>query len=175
MKGKVRNIVHTLGTKEEPLFLAKDVAEWIDYSKNSQGKYNVNSMLSTVDEEEKLVLKVLIPGDTQKRNATLLTEDGLYEVLMQSRKQNINDRLYVNSREVAEMTGKIHSHLLRDIKNYKATLDNANVEMKPELASTNFFVPATYQDNLNRTKPCYLLTKKGCDMVANKMSGEKGI
>lgn len=173
------------------MFLAKDVAEWIDYSKNSQGKYNVNSMLSTVDEEEKLVLKVLIPGDTQKRNATLLTEDGLYEVLMQSRKpiakqifggikmnnlvvQNINDRLYVDSREVVEMTGKIHSHLLRDIKNYKATLDNANVEMKPELASTNFFIPATYQDNLNRTKPCYLLTRKGCDMVANKMTGDKG-
>lgn len=25
------------------------------------------------------------------------------------------------------------------------------------------------------TRPCYLLTKKGCDMVANKMIGDKGI
>lgn len=175
MKGKVRNIVHTLGTKEEPLFLAKDVAEWIDYSKNSQGKYNVNSMLSTVDEEEKLVLKVLIPGDTQKRNATLLTEDGLYEVLMQSRKQNINDRLYVNSREVAEMIGKDHDKLLRDIRKYKETLDNNNFEHSPTLASPNFFVPASYKDANNQDRPCYLLTRKGCDMVANKMTGDKGI
>ena len=46
------------GTFEEPLFLAKDVAEWIDYSKNSQGKYNVTAMISTVNENEKLVLKI---------------------------------------------------------------------------------------------------------------------
>ena len=74
------------GTFEEPLFLAKDVAEWIDYSKNSQGKYNVTAMISTVNENEKLVLKILIPGDIQKRNVIMLTEDGLYEVLMQSQK-----------------------------------------------------------------------------------------
>lgn len=42
----------SLGTPEQPLFLAKDVAEWIDYS-NSNGKYKVSQMLSKVDEEEK--------------------------------------------------------------------------------------------------------------------------
>ncbi|MCX8167304.1 MAG: Rha family transcriptional regulator, partial [Candidatus Micrarchaeota archaeon] len=26
-----------------------------------------------------------------------------------------------------------------------------------------------------KERPCYLLTKKGCDMVANKMTGEKGV
>ncbi|MDY3206708.1 BRO family protein [Clostridium baratii] len=48
------------GTKEEILFLAKDVAEWIEHSKP-------NEMIARVDEEEKLVLKVLIPGDIQKK------------------------------------------------------------------------------------------------------------
>lgn len=33
------------GDFENPLFLAKDVAEWIDYSKNSNGAYNISSML----------------------------------------------------------------------------------------------------------------------------------
>ena len=37
------------GTVENPLFLAKDVAEWIDYSKTSQGYYNVSKMLMTID------------------------------------------------------------------------------------------------------------------------------
>lgn len=38
------------GSFENLLFLAKDVAEWIDYSK-SNGKYKVSQMVSTVDEE----------------------------------------------------------------------------------------------------------------------------
>lgn len=73
------------GTIEEPLFLAKDVAEFIDYSK-SNGKYKVSQMASTVDDDEKLVSTIKTPGDNQYRQQTLLTEDGLYEVLFQSRK-----------------------------------------------------------------------------------------
>lgn len=63
------------GTKENPLFLAKDVAEWIDNS-------NVTMMLKSVDEEE--VTKQSLGG--QQGICNFLTEDGLYEVLMQSRK-----------------------------------------------------------------------------------------
>lgn len=68
---------------ETPLFLAKDVAEWIDYSK-SNGKYKVSQMVKTVDEEEKGIYNVATLGGVQE--ATFLTEDGLYEVCMQSRK-----------------------------------------------------------------------------------------
>lgn len=41
------------GTVGEPLFLAKNVAEMIEYSKDSKGNYNVSVMLSKVDEDEK--------------------------------------------------------------------------------------------------------------------------
>lgn len=68
---------------ENPLFLAKDVAEWIDYSK-SNGKYKVSQMTRTVDESEKGIYNVDTPGGIQE--STFLTEDGLYEVCMQSRK-----------------------------------------------------------------------------------------
>ena len=74
------------GTFEEPLFLAKDVAEWIEYSKTSKGAYNISKMLTNIDDDEKLILQLVIPGDTQVRSHSFLTEDGLYEVLMQSRK-----------------------------------------------------------------------------------------
>lgn len=40
---------------------------------------------------------------------------------------------------------------------------------------SDFFIPHTYKDSTGRTLPCYFLTKKGCDMVANKMTGEKGV
>lgn len=74
------------GTKENPLFLAKDVAEWIDYSKDSKGNYNVSAMLSNVDEEEKTKIFMNLNNSKVGSNTWFLTENGLYEVLMQSRK-----------------------------------------------------------------------------------------
>ena len=65
------------GTAQEPLFLAKDIAEWIEHS-------NPAAMLNTVDDDEKGIRIVYTLGGDQKVN--VLTEDGLYEVLMQSRK-----------------------------------------------------------------------------------------
>ncbi|MHB9761460.1 phage antirepressor [Streptococcus suis] len=65
------------GTLEEPLFLAKDVADWIEHSKSSV-------MIDTVDDDEKLRETIFTSG--QNREMWFLTENGLYEVLMQSRK-----------------------------------------------------------------------------------------
>ncbi|AFA46947.1 BRO family protein [Acetobacterium woodii] len=60
-----------------PLFLAKDVAAWIEHNKPSE-------MLNKVDDEEKL--KAIISHSGQNREMWFLTEYGLYEVLMQSQK-----------------------------------------------------------------------------------------
>lgn len=62
---------------QECLFLAKDVAEWIEYSGRT------GQLLNTVDEDEKLMNTIYASG--QRRQMWFLTEDGLYEVLMQSR------------------------------------------------------------------------------------------
>ena len=67
------------GTAEEPLFLAKDVAEWIEYDTSS-----INKMLANVDDDEKVRKNVPTLGGMQE--SWCLTENGLYEVLMQSRK-----------------------------------------------------------------------------------------
>lgn len=65
------------GTFDEPLFLAKDAANWIEHN-------NVTLMLSLVEEDEKLTYALHNSG--QKRQMWFLTEDGMYEILMQSRK-----------------------------------------------------------------------------------------
>lgn len=66
------------GTIENPLFLAKDVADWIEHS-------NTRMMLKSVDEDEKLCVNnpYALKGQQEQ---WFLTEDGVYEVLMQSRK-----------------------------------------------------------------------------------------
>lgn len=67
------------------MFLAKDVAEWIDYSKTSEGFYQVSQMLANVDDDEKLTINIL-NSEGKAHNQSFLTENGLYEVLMLSRK-----------------------------------------------------------------------------------------
>ena len=67
------------GTIDKPLFLAADVAELIEYSTDKVGQ-----MLENVDDDEKLTDTIYRGG--QKREVWFLTENGLYELLMQSRK-----------------------------------------------------------------------------------------
>lgn len=69
--------INVYGSVYEPLFMAKDVATWIEHS-------DVSTMMRNLDNEEKVTNIVCTPGG--KQNAWFLTEDGLYEVLMQSRK-----------------------------------------------------------------------------------------
>lgn len=82
--------IRVFGTPEDPLFLARDVAEWIDYSKRPDGSYRMDKMLQSVDEDEKT--KIFYPANIMSgvlqanTEYWFLTEDGLYEVLMQSRK-----------------------------------------------------------------------------------------
>lgn len=76
----------------------------------------------------------------------------------------------INSREVAEMVGKRHSDLLRDIDGYISVI-SANAKLR----SLDFFIESTYLDKQNKQRPCYELTKQGCEFVANKLTGEKGI
>lgn len=78
----------------------------------------------------------------------------------------------IDSRSVAEAIGKQHAHLMRDIHNYVEIIEKST---ESNFGLSDFFVPSTYTDSTGRTLPCYLLTKKGCDMVANKMTGEKGV
>ena len=63
------------GTIENPLFLAKDVAEWLDMDIS-----NASKLVKNVDDDEKIITRY------NNTSATFFTEDGLYEVLMQSRK-----------------------------------------------------------------------------------------
>lgn len=78
--------------------------------------------------------------------------------------------LLTESRDVAERIGKRHADLLETIRKYVQHLENGDYR------SQDFFIESTYRVASNlKTYECYLLTRKGCDMVANKMTGEKGI
>ena len=85
--------VNVYGTREKPLFLAKDVAKWLGHS-------NPSKMISKIDDDEKMVIYAklslqnsdisdsYIPSESDSykaNNYLFLTEFGVYEVLMLSR------------------------------------------------------------------------------------------
>ena len=74
----------------------------------------------------------------------------------------------LTSMEVAEMVGKDHKNIMRDIRNYVAELGELKIE------PSEFFRESTYRSEQNKTLPCYDVTKKGCEFIANKLTGIKG-
>ena len=76
----------------------------------------------------------------------------------------------IDSRDVAEMVGKQHAHLCRDIDHYIEVMGQ-----NPKLDSDNFFIPQTYTAGTGKNYTRYDVTRKGCEMIANKLTGEKGM
>lgn len=79
-----------------------------------------------------------------------------------------NEQLTLDSREVAEMVGKPHNDLIKSIRNSAEYLAEGNFSL------SEFFIKSSYQDCTGRTLPCYLITRKGCEFIAHKMTGRKG-
>jgi len=76
--------------------------------------------------------------------------------------------LTLDSREVAEMVEKQHKNLLADIRKYEEFLTSSNI------SPLDFFIPSTYKDTKGEERPNYQVTKKGCEFIAHKLTGQKG-
>lgn len=77
-------------------------------------------------------------------------------------------RTTISSMEVGKMIGKEHHKLLRDLRNYVSQLGESKIGF------SDFFTESTYITEQNKTMPCFLVTKKGCEFIAHKMTGQKG-
>lgn len=86
-------------------------------------------------------------------------------------------RKVIDSREVAEMVGRSHKELLRTINTYIGYLKEGETEgenRQRNFAPSDFFIESTYLNTQNHKMPNFLITKKGCDMIANKLTGKRG-
>ena len=82
---------------------------------------------------------------------------------------NYDGEFYADSREVAKKIERPHNELLKSIRTYIGYLGEGKIPQ------SEYFVEATYRNEQNKEPPCYLITKKGCDMIANKLTGKKGV
>lgn len=77
-------------------------------------------------------------------------------------------RTAITSMEVAEMVEKRHADLLKDIRKYTKQLGEGKI------SPSDFFTESSYISEQNKTVPCFLVTKKGCEFIAHKLTGQKG-
>lgn len=70
----------------------------------------------------------------------------------------------MDSRDVAKMIGKRHTDLIRDIRRHISVL-----ETDAKLRPSDFFVESSYLGGNGQDRVSFLLTKQGCEFVANKL------
>lgn len=103
----------------------------------------------------------------------------------------------LTSMEVAEMVEKTHDNLIKSIRRYSKYIDESNISLdavkndavKNEIGDNavkndavetevinlqEFWTSAQYIDSKGQTRPCYNITKKGCEFIAHKCTGKKG-
>jgi hypothetical protein len=73
-------------------------------------------------------------------------------------------QITLDSRDVAKMVEKEHKNLLSDIRGY---VDNMEAGGELKIQPTDFFIESSYVTGQNKTVPCFLITRKGCEFIAN--------
>lgn len=114
-----------------------------------------------------------------ERKPQQATKDKLNRFILNYKKENQpitpitsqetqTDIVGIDSRTVAEWTEKEHKSLMRDIRQYTEFLKGT------DLCSTDFWQETTYTASNGKENPCYMITKKGCEFIQHKMTGQKG-
>ena len=74
----------------------------------------------------------------------------------------------ISSREVAEMMGKEHKHILEKIDKLNGDL------LSLTFGSAKYWVKSSYKDSTGRTLREYQVTELGCELIAHKTIGKEG-
>ena len=86
----------------------------------------------------------------------------------------------IDSREVARMMGKAHGEILCYIEGKKVKGNVTITGILPtlqgeQLITTDYFIESSYTTDKGTKQKCYLCTRMGCDLLATRQIGEKGI
>lgn len=95
--------------------------------------------------------------------------------------EKANKAQTITTLEIAEMMDISHRDVLNKLHGTTDKVGNIKqVGIIPTLTKANFrlsdyFIQSTYRDASGKENKCYKVTKLGCDFLANKFTGEKGI
>lgn len=81
----------------------------------------------------------------------------------------------LDSREVAEMIGIEHYKLLRKIEGSTDRKGYIQIITEAQMGVSGYFTKTSYKDASGKENKNYQITKKGCELIAHKITGEKGV
>lgn len=86
----------------------------------------------------------------------------------------------ITTLEIAEMMETDHWKILRKLdgrakKNGEHEPGYIEILNDHQMVVVDYFIKSSYTDTKGEVRPCYLVTKLGCDFLANKFTGEKGV
>lgn len=163
------------GTPEKPLFLAKDIAEMLDFTKTS-------NLLRQVDGDEKEAHIMSTLGGNQE--TWFLTEDGLYEVLMTSRKpqaktfkKKVKEILKTIRKNGAYMTSEVIEKTLTspDFIIQLATKLKDEQEARLELEKENSQLSLELAEATEKTRYLDLILESPDKMTATQIAFDYGV
>ena len=95
--------------------------------------------------------------------------------------QVLNHVQTISSREVADMMEREHAKVLKMLEGetYKdgrtKVVGIIPVLTKASSRVSDYFIESSYKDASGKSNKCYECTKMGCELLANKLTGKKGI
>lgn len=128
---------------------------------NQNNNYEINK-IETVEECEKLLeIEYKLKEQYEKEGIKLIEDKQVTPT--------------IPSYEVAKMMDKGHWLILRDIEGSKDRKGIIEILTDTQMVVSDYFIESSYKDISGKENKCYECTKMGCEILANKMTGEKGI
>ena len=81
----------------------------------------------------------------------------------------------ITTLEIAEMMEMKHYQVLEKLEGTKTLKGIIPILTDHNFMVSDYFIESTYKDGSGKENKCYDVTKLGCDFLANKFTGEKGI
>lgn len=85
----------------------------------------------------------------------------------------------ITTLEIAEMMEMEHWKVLRKLegqeKEGKHIKGYIEILTDNQIVVSDFFIQSSYRDASGKENKCYAVTRLGCDFLANKFTGEKGV
>lgn len=81
----------------------------------------------------------------------------------------------ITTLEIAEMMEVEHYKVIRKLEGSKDRKGYIKILTDSQMGVSDYFIPSAYKDASGKENKCYNVTKLGCDFLANKFTGEKGI
>lgn len=107
----------------------------------------------------------------QKKSSVLTAGDKTPVILQGIQQENFT----ITTLEIAEMMEVPHFDVLKKLEGAKDRKGIIQVLGESQMSVANYFTETTYIDAQGKHRKCYDCTKMGCELLANKFTGEKGI